>query len=95
MKEVTYMVTMNTGFARPATLFVQIARSFMASISIHYQGTDLHVYPSFDSIFHILDLNVRAGSVLSIRAHGVEEAIAILAFREQLKALGVIGLRES
>ena len=72
-----YHMNSKTGFARPATLLVQISRKFTSRISLEYQRKSIELKYSTNSIMDILSLCIRPNSVINIKAEGIDEQDAL------------------
>lgn len=74
MKEFVYTIKDPTGFhARPAGLFVKEASEFKSSISISKQNVSANAKKLLD----IMDLGIRQGEKITLRASGEDEEKAI------------------
>lgn len=72
-----YNIITSTGFARPATLLVQVSRLFTSRISLEYQKKSIDLKYSTDSIMDILSLRIRPYSMINIKAEGIDEYDAL------------------
>ncbi len=81
MTEATLIIHHPSGLhARPAALFVQTARTFKSSITV--QNLDRpEKKPAAVSAFHLLQLGIKSGHTITIRAEGEDEAAAIAALK--------------
>lgn len=80
-----YKIITSTGFARPATLLVSIARKYTSKICIEYQGrcVDLKKAPDH-SLRDVMLLGIKPGANFFIWAEGIDEHQAIKSIEEQL-----------
>lgn len=82
---VTILLTNPTGLhARPASLFVQTAAKFQATIHAQVQGKTLQANAA--SIMDVLSLGARRGDTLVLRASGADAEAAITALSELVQA---------
>jgi len=80
MPETTITIHHKVGLhARPATLFVQIAKQFESDVIVTHGEREANG----KSILKVLTLGVNQGAVITIRAEG-EDAEAVLAALERL-----------
>ncbi|MDR3190237.1 MAG: phosphocarrier protein HPr [Lactobacillaceae bacterium] len=86
MESRDFNIVAETGIhARPATLLVQTASKFSSNITLSYQGKDVNL----KSIMGVMSLGVGQNADVSISAEGEDEADAIAAIEETLKAEGL------
>jgi multiphosphoryl transfer protein len=83
--EATLLLTNPTGLhARPASLFVQTAAKFQATIQVQVQGRGQQANAT--SIMGVLSLGARKGDTLVIHVHGEDAQTAIEALSELVRA---------
>ncbi len=85
-----FIITKNTGFARPATLLVSLAYKFKSDIFLEYQGDTVNLKHSTKSIMEILSLGIKPGTKLYIKAIGSDEIRAIQSIKEYFNKKGLI-----
>lgn len=85
-----FIITKNTGFARPATLLVSLAYKFKSDIFLEYQGDTVNLKHSTQSIMEILSLGIKPGTKLYIKAVGSDEIRAIQSIKEYFNKKGLI-----
>lgn len=79
MTEATVVVTHPVGLhARPAALFVQTARQFNCKITLENRDR-AEKKPMSISAFNLLQMGVKSGHTITIRAEGEDEAAAVAA----------------
>lgn len=79
MQEVTLVVQHKVGLhARPAALFVQTAKKFKSDILVKKDEREVNA----KSILSILTLGANQGAVITVKASGEDEDIAIKALKE-------------
>lgn len=79
MHEATITVDNKDGLhARPAAVFVQTARYFKSKITIENHNRP-EKKPAPISAFNLLQMGVKSGHTITIRAEGEDEAAAIMA----------------
>lgn len=79
MQEVSIVVQHKVGLhARPAALFVQAAKKFKSSILVIKDDTEANA----KSILSILTLGANQGCVITIRATGEDEEMAVQVLKE-------------
>lgn len=82
MTETTITVTHPVGLhARPAAVFVQTARQFKSKITIENRDRP-EKKPVSISAFNLLQIGVKTGHTVVIRAEGEDEAAAIAALQK-------------
>jgi phosphocarrier protein HPr len=83
MQEVTLTVHHKSGLhARPAALFVQAAKKFQSDILVGKDEREVDA----KSIVSILTLVVNQGSVITIKATGLDEAEAVSALNDLVQS---------
>ena len=83
MPEITTTITHAVGLhARPAALFVQTAKRYAATITIHYGERKANA----KSIVQVLTLAAKQGSDLTIQAEGDDAEQALHALRDLIAA---------
>lgn len=68
--------------ARPASLFVQKAKSFQSAITLHTENKQ----GDAKSILSVLGLGIRQDTPFTLRADGEDEALAIKALTELIES---------
>jgi len=66
--------------ARPSVIFTRVAKSFPCTIEIEVNGNS--VWLNGKSIVKVMGAKIRKGSLLRIRAEGINAAEAIAALRD-------------
>lgn len=86
MEKRDFHVIAETGIhARPATLLVQTASKFSSDLNLEYKGKSVNL----KSIMGVMSLGVGQGADVTITAEGADEAEAIAAVAETMKAEGL------
>jgi phosphocarrier protein HPr len=79
MRETTLVVEHEVGLhARPAAVFVQTAKKFKSDILVRKDEREVNA----KSILSILTLGANQGAVITIKATGEDEEVALKALRE-------------
>lgn len=79
-----FIVNKETGFARPSTLLVSLAHQFASDIFLECRGKTINLKHSPKSIMDIMDLGIKPGTKIYIKAIGTDEAQAIEMIRDNL-----------
>ena len=87
MIENRFIVSTDTGFARPATFLVDIARMFQSDIFLEYERETINLK---NSLMDVMLLEIRPDSTFYVRAEGVDEVKALEAIENQLIAFDVL-----
>ena len=83
MQEVTLVIRHKIGLhARPATLFVQMAKQFKSDILVRKDNMEVNA----KSIVSILTLGANQGAVITIKADGEDEEKAVKTLQELVEA---------
>ncbi len=83
MREVTLTLRNPVGLhARPAALFVQTAKTFRASIKISKDDRQADA----KSILGVLTLGAESGAIITLRAEGDDEDVAIARLQELVES---------
>lgn len=78
MPEITLTIDHQVGLhARPASLFVQVAKAYDCDIRVTYDGREANA----KSILTVLALGAGQGAVLTVRAEGPDAEAALAALR--------------
>lgn len=86
MEKKEFHIIAETGIhARPATLLVQAASKFASDINLEFNGKSVNL----KSIMGVMSLGVGQGADVTITAEGADEADAIAAIEEAMKAEGL------
>lgn len=86
MEKKEFHIIAETGIhARPATLLVQAASKFASDINLEFNGKSVNL----KSIMGVMSLGVGQGADVTITAEGADEADAIDAIEEAMKAEGL------
>jgi len=83
MRELTLTLRNQVGLhARPAALFVQTAKKFKSTIRVSKDERTVDA----KSILSILTLGAESGAVITIRAEGEDEDLAILGLQKLIES---------
>ena len=83
-------IVKDTGFARPATLLVSLAHKWQSDIFLEYNGKTIKLNHSVQSIMDILELFIKPGSKVNIKANGTDEVKAVQSIKEYFKKKKII-----
>jgi phosphotransferase system HPr (HPr) family protein len=87
MIENKFIVNSDTGFARPATFLVDIARRFQSDIFLVYKREPINLKTS---LMDVMLLDIRPGSTFNVRAKGVDKVKALKAIENQLATFNIV-----
>jgi phosphocarrier protein HPr len=84
MIERDFIIPYDTGFARPATQLVSIARRYKANISLEHRNQIVNLSGSHASLMDVMALNIHGGSKINVKANGTDEFETMQAIEEKI-----------
>jgi phosphocarrier protein HPr len=83
MREITLTLRNQVGLhARPAALFAQAAKNFKSTLSVRKEDRTVDA----NSILSVLTLGAGSGAVITIRANGDDEELAIAQLQKLIES---------